>query len=175
VQHALRAFSPADQKTVRAAADTFRANPKLNTATVITEMKVGEALVSMLEAGGTPAMVDRIRVCPPRSRIGPITPEERAGLMRSSPVAGKYDQALDRESAYEKLSGRAEEPASEKAKPPAAPTGAGGVLTNILVGDGKRQGVAETLAKSVMRGVGSQVGTKLGRAVFRGVLGSLLK
>jgi DNA helicase HerA-like ATPase len=175
VQHALRAFSPADQKTVRAAADTFRANPKLNTATVITEMKVGDALVSMLEAGGTPAMVDRIRVCPPRSRIGPITPEERAGLMRSSPVAGKYDQALDRESAYEKLSGRAEEPASEKAKPPAAPTGAGGVLTNILVGDGKRQGVAETLAKSVMRGVGSQVGTKLGRAVFRGVLGSLLK
>jgi uncharacterized protein len=196
VQHALRAFSPAEQKTVRAAAETFRANPKLRTETVITEMQVGEALVSMLEAGGTPAMVDRIRVCPPRSRIGPITPEERSALMRSSPVAGKYDQPLDRESAYEVLSGRAATPpatapASPWGAPPAgapstrppvpAPRGAapppstGDMLTNIVVGDGRRQGVAETLAKSVVRSVGSQVGTKIGRAVFRGVLGSLLK
>lgn len=107
VQHALRAFSPAEQKAVRAAADTFRANPKLRTETVITELQVGEALVSMLEAGGTPARVERVRICPPRSRMGAITPEERKAILGASPLGGKYDRTLDRESAYEVLSGRA--------------------------------------------------------------------
>ncbi len=116
VQHALRAFSPAEQKTVRAAADTFRANPKLRVETVLTELPVGEALVSMLEAGGTPAIVERARICPPRSRMGAVSAEERNAAMRTSPVAETYDAAIDRESAYEILAGRA-------TRAPAAPAG----------------------------------------------------
>ncbi len=107
VQHALRAFTPADQKAVRAAAETFRPNPKLRVETAITELAVGEALVSCLQPDGTPAMVQRARIAPPRGRIGPLTPEERQALMDHSPVAGKYDEELDRDSAYEALVGRA--------------------------------------------------------------------
>ena len=107
VQHALRAFTPADQKAVRAAAETFRANPRLKVDQVITELAVGEALVSCLQADGTPAVVQRVRVAPPRSRIGPLTAAERAALIEGSPLAGRYDEALDRDSAYEALVGRA--------------------------------------------------------------------
>ena len=106
VQHALRAFTPRDQKAVAAAAETFRPNPKLDTAQVITELAKGEALVSFLEGNGTPAMVERVMVRPPSARIGPITPEERAAIQGNSPVKGKYDTAVDAESAYEQLQKR---------------------------------------------------------------------
>ena len=106
VQHALRAFTPRDQKAVRAAAETFRANPKLDTAKVIMELGKGEALVSFLEGNGTPEMVERCMVRPPSGRIGPISDEERKALIAKSPVQGKYDQAIDRESAYEVLQKR---------------------------------------------------------------------
>ena len=97
VQHALRAFTPRDQKAVRAAAETFRANPKLDTATVISELGKGEALVSFLEGNGTPSMVERCMVRPPSARVGPVTPEERAAVVKKSPLKGKYDQAVDSE------------------------------------------------------------------------------
>ena len=107
VQHALRAFTPADQKAVRAAAETFRPNPKLRVEEAITELAVGEALVSTLAADGTPSVVQRARIAPPRSRIGPLTAEERAALVAGGPLAGRYDAPLDRDSAYEMLVGRA--------------------------------------------------------------------
>ena len=107
VQHALRAFTPAEQKAVRAAADTFRPNPRLNVTEAITHLAVGEALVSTLQADGTPSMVEQARIAPPRGRIGPVTPEERKALMAKSPLAGHYDTTVDRESAYERLAGRA--------------------------------------------------------------------
>lgn len=107
VQHALRAFTPLEQKAVRAAAETFRPNPKFKTEAVITELAVGEALVSMLEPGGVPGIVERARICPPRSRIGPLLEEERRQLLAQSPLAGKYDMPVDRESAYEILQRRA--------------------------------------------------------------------
>jgi len=190
VQHALRAFSPADQKNVKAAASTFRANAKLNTEIVITELKVGEALVSLLEADGTPAKVDRAKICPPRSRIGAITIEERKAVMAASPLAGKYETVIDRESAYELLNKRATTPASLPANPrgsvpstppqTAAPARAaqappGDLLSNIFLGDGRRQGLVESMAKSVVRSASSQIGTRIGRSVIRGVLGSLVK
>ena len=118
VQHALRAFTPRDQKAVRAAADTFRANPKLDTATVISELGKGEALVSFLEGNGTPEMVERCMVRPPSARVGPVTPEERKAVMDKSPVRGKYDTTIDNESAYEQLQKRTHETAL---RPPAAP------------------------------------------------------
>ncbi len=107
VQHALRAFTPAEQKAVRAAAETFRANPRLDVEQAIGQLAVGEALVSTLQADGTPSVVERARICPPRSRIGTITPEERQAVLARSPLAGRYDQELDRDSAYERLTGRA--------------------------------------------------------------------
>ena len=112
VQHALRAFTPRDQKAVRAAAETFRANPKLDTATVISELGKGEALVSFLEGNGTPSMVERCMVRPPSARVGPVTPDERAAIVRKSPLKGKYDQAVDSESAYEVLAQRTHQTAA---------------------------------------------------------------
>src|SRR4029077_16477867 len=106
VQHALRAFTPRDQKAVAAAAQTFRPNPKLDTARVITELAKGEALVSFLEGNGTPGRVERGMVRPPSARIGPITPQERAAIQGKSPMKGKYDTAVDSESAYEMLQKR---------------------------------------------------------------------
>src|SRR5262245_46973895 len=105
VQHALRAFTPRDQKAVRSAAETFRPNPNLNTAQVIMELGKGEALVSFLEGNGTPSMVERCMVRPPSARVGPVTPEERKAIISKSPIKGKYDQAIDSESAYEVLQG----------------------------------------------------------------------
>jgi DNA helicase HerA-like ATPase len=175
VQHALRAFTPRDQKAVKAAAETMRANPKLDTAAAITELGVGEALISFLDEKGRPAMVERAFVLPPASRIGSITPEERRALIASSPVAGVYDKPVDRESAYERLRGRAERAAP--AAPGAQGAGSGGFLDSLkgslgglMTGSGRKDSMVEAMAKSAARTVGSTVG----REIVRGVLGSLL-
>src|SRR3954466_13139761 len=169
VQHALRAFTPKDQKAVKTAADTMRANPKIKAERVITELEVGEALVSFLDAKGTPCMVERAYVVPPASQLGPITDGERADLVRRSPVAGKYDTPIDRESAYEKLKGRT-------AAKPAEPAHSSNPMSDVLFGKtGPRggrqsQGMVEALAKSAARSIGSE----LGRQILRGILGSVL-
>ena len=179
VQHALRAFTPKDQKAVKAAAQTFRSNPKLDVEKTITELEVGEALVSFLDEKGTPGIVERALVCPPHSQIGPITPEQRKQLMASSVVAGVYDTAVDRESAYEILKARAgQAPVSAPGQP--APQGQSQPwYANLpsmeslgLGGGGGRRGdsLATAMAKSAARTIGSSVG----REIVRGVLGSLL-
>src|SRR3954447_11309422 len=130
VQHALRAFTPRDQKAVRAAAETFRANPKLDTAKVIMELGKGEALVSFLEGNGTPSMVERCMIRPPSARVGPVTPEERQTVIRNSPVKGKYDQEIDEESAYEVLQQRTQQTAAPAGQPAGAPQ-EGGIIGQI--------------------------------------------
>lgn len=165
VQHALRAFTPRDQKAVRVAAQTFRPNPKLDTERVITELKVGEALASTLDEQGTPSVVERILVAPPGSRLGPITPAERAALMQGSLVKGVYDTAVDRESAYEILQARA---AQAAAQPPAAGAAAPAPRASATPSRG-RQTPMEAFVASTARSVGSQ----LGRSLIRGILGSL--
>jgi hypothetical protein len=176
VQHALRAFTPRDQKAVKAAAETMRANPKFKTETAITELGVGEALVSFLDEKGRPHVVERAFVLPPASRIGPITPEERKAAMAASPVAGTYDTAVDRESAFEKLKGRAAGSTAPAAGGAAAPAGGGwmdglaGSLGGLMKGSGRKDSLVESMAKSAARTVGSSVG----REIVRGVLGSLL-
>ncbi len=175
VQHALRAFTPRDQKAVKAAAETMRANPKLDTEKAITELGVGEALVSFLDEKGRPTVVERAFVLPPASRIGPITPEERRAVLAASPVAGVYDKPVDRESAYERLRGRAEQ-AAPTAGTAGAPAGGGfldsltGSLGGLMKGSGRKDSMVEAMAKSAARTVGSTVG----REIVRGVLGSLL-
>jgi uncharacterized protein len=180
VQHALRAFTPKDQKAVKAAADTFRTNPKLNVAECITELEVGEALVSFLDEKGTPGIVERALVCPPRSRIGPITTEERQQMMKTSIVAGAYENAVDRESAYELLKARAADPTASGTGAPnsaGAPTqpwytnipGISGVGTAVK-GGRRGDSLGEAMAKSAARTIGSTVG----RQLVRGILGSLL-
>ena len=196
VQHALRAFTPRDQKAVKTAADTMRANPGLDIATAITELAVGEALISFLDAKGRPAVTERVFVLPPGSQIGPISPAQRQALRQSSLVAGVYEKLVDRDSAYEKLKGRAAatadnarsmaeeaEVAARRSPAPSgtaqapAPAGGGmlGGLGDILFGStgprgGRHEGLAESAARSAMRSVGSAVG----REIVRGVLGSLL-
>ncbi|MBX3581264.1 MAG: DUF853 domain-containing protein [Rhizobiaceae bacterium] len=192
VQHALRAYTPREQKAVKTAADTFRPNPDFSCATAITQLGTGEALVSTLEAKGIPSMVQRTLIRPPASRIGPITSEERARLMAESPVAGQYDVTIDRESAFEKLQKRAEAKQPEQATaqeskggsrwtlPDFDDTGAGRAPQNERSSGeptsrqraprpSNRQTVAEAAIKSVVRSVGSS----LGRAIVRGILGSL--
>lgn len=166
VQHALRAFSPKDQKAVRAAAQTFRANPDLDTEQVITELSVGEALVSLLDAKGQPQPVQRVLIAPPQSRIGPMTDAERAEQIGRSPLKGRYEQTLDRESAFEKLAAKAEagtkqaaELAEEKSQP-----------AKGAAKDSETQEIISAFAKSAARAVGSQIG----RQIIRGVLGSLI-
>ena len=171
IQHALRAFTPRDQKAVNAAADTFRSNPNVDVATAITELGVGEALVSFLNEKGAPTPVERTFVCPPESRIGPTTDAERASVISHSVIAGVYEKQVDRESAYESLKKRAEEQApTEKEASVEEDRGFdwGGVLTGKRAS--RSDSVLETAAKSVARSVGSQ----LGRAIIRGVLGSIL-
>src|SRR3954465_10058087 len=169
VQHALRAFTPKDQKAVKTAADTLRPNPKLDAEHVITELGVGEALVSFLDEKGAPRMVERACSVPPASQVGPLTDAEREQLFRQSPLFGKYEKAVDRESAYEKLTQRTQ------AKP-AEPEHSSNPVSDILFGKtGPRggrqsQGVLEALTKSAARSIGSE----LGRQVLRGVLGSIL-
>ena len=185
VQHALRAFTPRDQKAVQSAASTMRANPKLDVQTAITELGVGEALISFLDDKGRPSITERVFVLPPGSRIGPINADERKALQASSLVAGVYEKTVDRESAFEKLKGRAESsaeaatPAAPAAGAPAAKQDSGGGLIGGLKDaifgrtgprGGKHEGLAESAARSAMRSVGSAVG----REIVRGVLGSLL-
>jgi len=158
IQHALRAYTPRDQKAVRAAAQTFRTNPKLKTKTAITELGVGEALISFLDEKGRPNMVEQALIRPPFSQIGPIEPEERKRIIESSLIYGFYEKTVDRESAYEMLKKRAEQtpkalPAHKKK--PGRP----------------RQGIMETMAKSAARSVGRQIANQL----MRGILGSILK
>src|SRR5688572_24096923 len=169
VQHALRAYTPRDQKAVRTAAETFVQNPKLDVAKVIGELGVGEALVSMLLDKGIPMPVERALIAPPRCRMGAITPEERAAVRGRSPVGGKYDTAVNRESAYEILTKKV---AGQKAAtPPAAPERAqnSGAMHDWLWGTTRRQGMVEAMAKQAARTVGSQ----LGRQILRGVLGGI--
>jgi DNA helicase HerA-like ATPase len=188
VQHALRAFTPRDQKAVRSAAETMRPNPAFSVEQVITELGVGEALVSLLDEKGRPGVTERALVLPPGSQLGPIAEAERTRLVAASPLAGVYDRVIDRESAYEMLKGRAETPAPAERSPwqrdapqprpgSAPPSGSGGNLaSDILFGRrgprGGRQstGLIEAMANSAARSVGSQAG----RALIRGVLGSLL-
>jgi DNA helicase HerA-like ATPase len=118
VQHALRAFTPRDQKAVQSAAETFRANPNINVATAITELGVGEALVSFLATAGTPGIVERAFVCPPHAQIGPVTPDERRAAIQSSPFFGKYENEVDRESAYEILMAKAQQASQAQQLPP---------------------------------------------------------
>src|SRR5438105_4363530 len=195
VQHALRAFTPRDQKAVAAAAQTFRPNPKLDTARVIMELAKGEALVSFLEGGGTPAMVERVMIRPPSARIGPITPEERKAIMNKSPVQGKYDTAIDAESAYEILQKRIAGTAA-----PADGSAGGGILGHLgaIVGTifGTNTGrnrlstgqlITRNITRSVTnkvvggvvadlgKSVGGSIGGSVGRALVRGALGGLLR
>jgi DNA helicase HerA-like ATPase len=184
VQHALRAFTPRDQKAVKAAAETFRSNPKLDVADAITQLGVGEALVSFLDGKGMPGVVERATVCPPHGQIGPITPEQRQSLMKSSLVAGVYDQAVDRESAYERLKGRAQQQRAATTQTQAASGGAGtstagggllGSLEGLFIGTtGPRGGHHDSVMEAMLKSGARSVGTQLGRQLVRGVLGSLL-
>jgi DNA helicase HerA-like ATPase len=202
VQHALRAFTPRDQKSVAAAAQTFRPNPRLDTQKVITELGKGEALVSFLEGNGTPSIVERILIRPPSARIGPITPEERKALMGRSPVKGKYDTAVDTESAFEMLQKRLKETAVEGEEAPApggqaAEEAPGGVLghlgaiVGIIFGTSRKRGTRLTtgqiiardltrtmtnrVANQIGRSVAGQVGGTVTRAIVRGALGGILR
>jgi len=182
VQHALRAFTPRDQKAVKATAQTMRQKPGLDIETAITDLAVGEALVSLLDEKGRPSVTERAYVIPPGSQIGPITPEQRKALVANSLVAGVYEKTQDRESAFEKLKARAQ------AEPPAASSAGTGTtasstgpsfggLGDILFGStgprgGRREGMVETMAKSAVRTIGSSVGREIVRGVLGGILGS---
>ena len=174
VQHALRAFTPRDQKAVKAAAQTMRANPKFDTEKAIQEVGVGEAVVSFLDEKGRPGMVERVYILPPASRIGPITPAERKAVIDASPVAGVYEKSVDRESAYERLKGRAADSTAASGSP--APASGGFMdsikdsLGGLMTGSGRKDSVVEAMAKSAARTMGSTVG----REIIRGVLGSLM-
>jgi hypothetical protein len=191
IQHALRAFTPRDQKAVKAAAETLRANPALDVEKAITELAVGEALVSLLDDHGRPSVVERALVCPPCGQVGPVTPDERKGIVAQSVLTGHYENAVDRESAYEKLRGRVAATPGPPVAPTASPTPpvapplpprAGApvpaetnVLRDVLLGStgprgGKREGLIEAAAKSAVRAAGSQ----LGRQILRGMFGSML-
>jgi DNA helicase HerA-like ATPase len=196
VQHALRAFTPRDQKAVRTAAETLRPNPAFDAASAITELGVGEALVSFLDAEGCPGIVERAFILPPESRIGSLSAEERQEVLETSPIHGRYEETIDRESAYEKLKARTGNESSAPAAMPAAsprtlnlppiapmripqasttprplpPEIPARTREKSAPRASNRQGIAETLGKSVARSIGSQVG----RAIMRGVLGSIL-
>ncbi|WP_421929213.1 helicase HerA-like C-terminal domain-containing protein [Neoaquamicrobium sediminum] len=189
IQHALRAYTPREQKAVKTAADTFRPNPDFDCFETITQLGTGEALVSTLQEKGIPSMVQRTLIRPPSARMGPITPDERKKVMGLSPVAGQYDQAVDRESAYELLQKKAEEAAKtaeqeerQAEKEAASEGGSGWTLPDFGGSSGgkaprktsrrsgyQRQTVTETAIKSVVRTIGST----LGRELVRGILGSL--
>lgn len=164
VQHALRAFTPRDQKAVKTAAATLRANPALDVEAAITEMGVGEALVSLLDEKGRPTIVERAFIMPPRSRIGPATTGERAAVIANSLVSGTYEQAVDRESAHEVLQARRERAAAS------ARTEAESTTKSPAGGGSRRQSTGEAMVKSAARAIGSEVG----RRIIRGVLGSIL-
>ncbi len=188
VQHALRAFTPRDQRAVRAAAETFRQNPAFDVAAAITELGVGEALVSFLEPKGTPSLVERALIAPPQGRVGPLTPQERAALIAQSPVRGKYDTSVDNESAYEMLAKRKNLDAAPEAE--ASAGGLGGMLGGVFGSvfgtpattptkgrGGKRppQSLAEQVVSNAARSMARSVGREVGNAILRNVLGGLTK
>jgi hypothetical protein len=199
VQHALRAFTPRDQKAIAAAAQTFRPNPKLDTAKVITELGKGEALVSFLEGNGTPAMVERVMIRPPTARIGPVTADERKAILNASPVKGKYDTAVDSESAYEKLRARIDRKTAPGESGEAGAAEGGllgqlGAMVGTIFGTNTPRGrlstgqlVARNVARSVTttviggvvadlgKSVGGSLGSSVGRAIVRGTLGGMLR
>jgi len=204
VQHALRAFTPRDQKAVKAAADTLRQNPALDAVKAITELGKGEALVSFLEGNGTPALVDRCMIRPPSARIGPVTPDERKAIVAKSPVKGKYDQAIDSESAYEVLQKRVKETGSTSAPAPGQPAEASagggvlswlGVLVAAILGLSNKRGqrfspgqlmarnvtrsvtntIAGNIAADIGKSVGGKMGGSVGRAIVRGTMGGILR
>ena len=179
VQHALRAYTPRDQKAVRATAETMRPNPAIDIERAITELATGEALVSFLDEKGRPGITQRVFVIPPGSQIGPITPEQRQTLLSGSLVAGTYEKMVDRESAYEKLQQRGSAEISAQQGSASAPGGEDdvilGTVKDVLFGrtgprGGKSEGILESAAKSAARSIGSNIG----RQIVRGVLGSLL-
>ncbi len=194
VQHALRAFTPRDQKAVQAAAQTFRPNPKLDTAQVITELGKGEALVSFLEGNGTPSLVERVMIRPPTARIGPITAEERKAIMAASPLKGKYDTTVDSESAYEMLHKRLAETAAPAEADSGGVLGQIGSIVGSIFGTNTPRGrlstgqviarsvtrsvtnkVAGDVAASIGKSVGGSLGGSIGRSIVRNTLGSLLR
>ncbi|MBX6368805.1 MAG: DUF853 family protein, partial [Rhodospirillales bacterium] len=188
-----------DQRAVRAAAQTFRANPRLDTEKAIGELAVGEALVSLLESGGTPGIVQRAWIAPPASRHGPLSPEERKAVIASSPLAGRYDVAVDRPSAYEHLRGETKA-ADPEVPPPSAPWGGRPTVWKPApappppakpepaprvrqrapaapappAGSRGRQTMGEAVAKSIARSIASSIGSRIGREIVRGVLGSIV-
>jgi uncharacterized protein len=187
ILHALRAFTPLEQKAVKAAAETFRVNPEINTERALTELAVGEALISLLDEQGQPGIVERAWIRPPHSQIGPIRPDQRQQMIRNSVLFGAYEKVVDRESAYERLKGIG--PSSGPTPPPSAsapPKGSeppgffesllGGGATSSLPSTAGRgrgrtpEGLGTAMAKSVVRSVGSSIG----REIVRGLLGSIL-
>ncbi len=183
VQHALRAFTPRDQKAVKAAADTLRANPAFDAASVITELGVGEALVSFLDDHGRPTVVERAMVLPPVSRIGPMSAEERRAAIAASPIAGHYEKLLDRESAYEKLKGDAVQRVGAGDTAPAEPAASGGGLfggigdaLGGMFGGAARSGTRgrQTMVEAAMSSTVRAIGSSVGREIVRGVLGSIM-
>ncbi len=177
VQHALRAFTPRDQKAVQAAASTFRQNPAFNTAEAITQLGVGEALISMLQPDGTPEIVSRSYIKPPSARVGPITQQDRAAIIANSGLGGKYDTLVDRESAYETLLKR-HEPQQESGGIGGMLGGLFGSVTGSASGKSKRAApasMAEKMVTSAARSVASSVGRQIGSAIIRGVFGAMFK
>jgi DNA helicase HerA-like ATPase len=201
VQHALRAFTPRDQKAVRAAAETFRPNPELDTAQVITELGKGEALCSFLEGKGTPSVVERTMIAPPTARLGVITAQERQAVIAKSPLKGMYDTSVDRESAFEILQQRTQNPEAPGGTAQGAPAGGGGILGGIggMLGDlfgtsrprGERLSTTQRVTREVTRSVtnrvagqvagsigkslGGSMGNTIARAIIRGTLGGILR
>jgi hypothetical protein len=188
VQHALRAFTPKDQKAVKTAADTFRPNPKFKAADAIVELGVGEALVSFLDAKGVPTPVERCFIKPPQGRIGPVTDAERAAIVKASPLAGKYEQSIDRESAYEVLNKRstagqvkhddAPPPSPVPTAPPAPKVPRPAPSAPARRGDTALEATMKSMGRTagnVLVREGAKVLRKEGPVILRSILGSLMK
>jgi DNA helicase HerA-like ATPase len=175
VQHALRAYTPRDQKAVKAAATTFRPNPKFNTEEVITEMGKGEALVSTLDLKGVPSMVGRTLIRPPSGRMGPITPEERKSLINNSPVFGQYEETVDRESAYEKLQKKANARAEADQQEAADKVERKTSTSSARQPQSATDRFVKNMASSVGRQLGTSVARSIGNALVRGILGGLTR
>jgi DNA helicase HerA-like ATPase len=187
VQHALRAFTPRDEKAVKTAAGTLRQNPSIETAKAITELGVGEALVSFLDEGGSPAVVERAWILPPASRIGPISDAERHAVIAASVLAGHYEQAVDRDSAYEQLLARANSkagapapsgpataaPSGRASAPPATAPPSGGFNEVLFGHTGPRGGHYDGLVESVAKSAARTIGSSVGRQIIRGLMGSM--
>ncbi len=175
VQHALRAYTPREQKAVQTAASTFRANPKFKTETAITELGKGEALISVLDPKGVPTLVERTLIRPPSSRLGPVETAERSKMIKASPVYGTYDEAIDRESAYEKLSGKAKHREAVKQEEQQAKVQAKAERAAPRERESATDRFVKNMAGTVGRQLGSSVARSVGNALIRGILGSLTR